>query len=234
MYGIIKRTADFLLSLLGLLVLLPLFILIIVLLKLTGDHEVFFFQERIGLNRRSFLMCKFATMIKNSSSIGNKTVTVRNDPRVTKVGRALRFTKFNELPQLFNVIKGEMSLVGPRPLPPASFEKYTQEIQSIIVQNRPGVTGLGSLVFRDEEKLVSEYRNLGKDPLEYYRENIYPYKGALEAWYIAHKSVLTDCKILILTFWSLIHIKSDMVYSWFQDIPARPYELTMEGLDAMR
>jgi len=233
-YYILKRTFDFLLSFTGFLLISPLFITIIIILKLTGEGEVFYLQERIGYNNKPFHIYKFATMLKDSPNMGHKTVTVRNDPRITKVGRVLRMTKINELPQILNVIKGDMALVGPRPLLATSVVKYTPEVQEILYKNKPGITGIGSLVFRDEELLVSTYRELGKDPMEYYKNHIYPYKGKLENWYYHNCSLVVDFKILFLTFWSLVKPDSELVFKRFKDLPRKPEVLTVEGVLLLR
>lgn len=217
-------------SLLGLLVLIPVIIPIMILLKMTAEGEVFFFQERMGYLNRKFGILKFATMLKDSPNMGTKSITVRNDPRITTIGRFLRISKLNELPQIINVIKGEMSLVGPRPLPVTSFDKYSPEVKEILYRNRPGITGIGSLVFRDEEKLVSIAKIHGLDPMEYYRNYIYPYKGALEVWYNNHISFYTDFMILLLTFVSLIHKDSDLVFKIFKTLPPKPESLTLTGI----
>ncbi|MCW2120291.1 sugar transferase [Flavobacterium sp. 7A] len=229
-YFILKRSFDLLVSLVGIIALSPLLIIIILILKFSGEGEIFYLQERMGLNKKPFHIYKFATMLKNSPNLGNKTLTVRNDPRITKTGQFLRMTKINELPQIINVIKGDMSLVGPRPLLSKSFEKYAPEVQSVIYKNRPGITGLGSLVFRDEELLVTMYKELGNDPVEYYKTNIFPHKGALEVWYYNNCCVLIDLKILFLTFWSLVNPKSQLVYIILKNLPIKPTSLTVAGL----
>lgn len=229
-YSSLKRVLDLLLSILGLVLISPIFLIIIVILKLTGEGEVFYLQERMGLNNKTFYIYKFATMLKNSPNLGNKTITVRNDPRITKAGNVLRITKINELPQIINVIKGDMALVGPRPLLAKSFAKYTPDVKNVIYKNRPGITGIGSLIFRDEELLVSTYKELGKDPLEYYRTYIYPYKGALEQWYYHNISLAVDFKIIFLTFWSLVNNDSQLVYKTFKNLPSKPESLTVSGI----
>lgn len=203
------------------------------MLKFTAEGEIFYLQERMGLNNKLFNIYKFATMLKDSPNLGNKTLTVRNDPRITKVGQFLRITKINELPQILNVIKGDMSLVGPRPLLPKSYEKYTVAVQNVIYKNRPGITGLGSLVFRDEELLVTKYKELGKDPIEYYKTYIYPHKGTLEEWYFYNCSILVDIKILFLTFWSLLNPKSQLVYRTLRNLPLKPDSLTEAGIQKL-
>jgi lipopolysaccharide/colanic/teichoic acid biosynthesis glycosyltransferase len=230
MYHIFKRFFDLLFGVVGLILISPLFGVISLFLKFSGEGDVFYLQERIGKHRKPFSIYKFATMLRNSPNMGNKTVTLRNDPRITLLGKYLRITKINELPQILNVLLGHMSLVGPRPLLPTSFVKYTPEVQDIISQLKPGITGIGSLVFRDEEKLTSAYKQLGKDPLDYYREHIYPYKGALESWYASNKSFLVDFSILVLTFWSIVYPKTQLTHQIFSTLPNKPSSLTLEGI----
>ncbi|MDB4735902.1 sugar transferase [Akkermansiaceae bacterium] len=233
LHSFVKRMLDVLLSLLALLFILPILILIIVILKFTGEGEIFYLQERMGLNKKPFYIYKFSTMLKNSPNIGNKTVTVRNDPRITKFGRILRLTKINELPQIFNVLKGDMSLVGPRPLLISGFFKYTLEVQELIYRNKPGITGIGSLIFRDEELLVTNYKKLQKNPLDYYRLYIYPYKGSLEQWYYHNQTFKLDLKILLLTFVSILMPSSQLVYKIFRDLPKKPDSLTLDGINEL-
>ena len=230
----IKRMLDLCLSAFGLLILSPLFIVIIMVLKLTGEREVFYLQERMGLNNKPFYIYKFATMLRDSANIGNKSLTVRNDPRITKVGVILRMTKINELPQIINVLKGDMALIGPRPIMEKSFGNYTLNVQKIIYKNRPGITGIGSLIFRDEEILVTKYKELGKNPSQYYKDYIYPYKGALEEWYFYNCSLSVDLKILFLTFWSLVNKDSQLVFKSLKGLPAKPETLTVEGIHKIK
>ena len=192
-----QRLADILLSLAGLLVLAPLFAVVAVVLRLTGEGDVFYRQQRVGRGGEPFGLIKFATMLRNSPSIGTGTITLRNDPRVLPVGRFLRKTKINELPQLVNVLRGEMSLVGPRPQTPRCFAAFPERSRACIVQVRPGLTGIGSLVFRDEEELMHESR----DPDAFYDSVIMPYKGLLEEWYVANASPALYLKLVLLTGW---------------------------------
>jgi lipopolysaccharide/colanic/teichoic acid biosynthesis glycosyltransferase len=230
MYKHFKRFFDIVFSLLGMMILLPIFLPVMLVLKLTGEGEIFYKQERVGYKNKTFGILKFATMLKESANIGNGLVTVRNDPRITPMGTFLRRTKINELPQIWNVFVGDMSFVGPRPLPKTSFAKYSAEVQSILYQNRPGITGIGSLVFRDEEKLITAYKNLGKDPLDYYRTYIYPYKGALESWYAKNQTFRVDLAILFLTFWALLSSNSELVFKLFPSISKKSVELTLDGV----
>ena len=150
------RILDIIFSLLALLFLCPVLLPIALVLRLTGEGEIFFVQERVGSNERPFGLIKFATMLKDSPQTGTGSITVRNDPRVLPVGRILRKTKINELPQLLNVLAGDMSVIGPRPLTKNHFNHYPPNLRKLIGSVRPGLSGVGSIVFRDEERLLSD------------------------------------------------------------------------------
>jgi lipopolysaccharide/colanic/teichoic acid biosynthesis glycosyltransferase len=218
MYLIIKRVFDIFFSLIALIILSPLLIPIVILLKLTGEHEVFYFQKRIGYKNREFNIWKFATMLKNSPNIGTGEITLRNDPRVTKMGKFLRITKINELPQVINVLKGDMSIVGARPLMKKSFDLYTEDVKAVVYNTPPGITGMGSIIFRDEEKIISE----SSDIQQTYRQ-IFEYKGQLEKWYQQHISFFTDFMIIFLTAWHIIFAKSKLVHKVFPSLPQRQF-----------
>jgi len=218
MYKPIKRLTDILIAGIALIILSPLLIPSIIILLLTGEHEVFYFQKRIGYKNRLFNIWKFATMMKNSPNMGTGEITLRNDPRVTKFGKILRMTKINELPQIINVFKGDMSIVGPRPLMEVSFKQYPEEVQQRIYNCKPGMTGIGSLIFRDEEKLVSD----APDPRAMYI-NIYLYKGKLELWYQQHTSLYTDFMIIFLTAWSILFPQNDLTNKVFKNLPERAF-----------
>lgn len=218
MYRIVKRIADIFIATIALILLSPIFIPAILILLVTGEHEVFYFQKRVGYKNKLFNIWKFATMVKNSPNIGTGEITLRNDPRVTRFGKILRITKLNELPQIINVFKGDMSIVGPRPLMPVSFNLYSEQVQKSIYNCKPGITGIGSLIFRDEEKMVSD----AKDPVAMY-ETIYPYKGALELWYHKNASTTTDFLIIFLTAWSILNPKHNLTKRVFNDLPPRPF-----------
>jgi lipopolysaccharide/colanic/teichoic acid biosynthesis glycosyltransferase len=228
MYERLKRIIDFSTALLGLILLSPLWIVIVPILKFTGEGEIFYRQKRIGLGKRPFLILKFATMLKNSPNLGTGTITLRNDPRVTPAGRFLRQTKINELPQIWNVLVGEMSLVGPRPLDDRAFRAYPAEVQDRIYRVKPGITGIGSLIFRDEEALLSSQQT---DPAKFYSEVIAPYKGEVEEWYAANRSLRVDALILVLTFWAVISPRSNAVYSVFRTLPRWNARPTRQGLE---
>ena len=217
LFYLVKRLLDLVIATAALILLSPILIPVMIILAFTGEREVFYFQKRIGYKNRPFDIWKFATMVKNSPNMGTGEITLRNDPRVTPFGKWLRMSKINELPQIINVFKGDMSIVGPRPLMEVSFRLYSPEVQRHIYRSRPGMTGIGSLVFRDEEKLLSD----ASDPRAMYAA-IYPYKGALEMWYQRHASVYTDLVIIFLTAWSILFPKNDLVNKFFKDLPVRP------------
>ena len=227
-YQLIKRVADFTAAAAGLAILSPLLIPVIVGLKLTGEGYVFYEQERVGYKRRRFGILKFATMLKDSPNMGTGDITLRNDPRVTPMGRWLRMTKLNELPQIINVLKGDMSLVGPRPLMPVSFAMYDEAARATVYESRPGITGIGSLVYRDEEALVSAATDAGIAPRDYYLHAIYPYKGLLEQWYYRRRGLRTDTLILVGTALSLVDSDTDWAARFFPGLPARPANLAPE------
>jgi lipopolysaccharide/colanic/teichoic acid biosynthesis glycosyltransferase len=220
MYSIIKRFFDIVFSLLALIILAPLLIPIVILLLLTGEHEVLYLQDRVGYRNSIFRIWKFATMLKNSPNMGTGDVTTRNDPRVTFMGKFLRMSKLNELPQLVNILKGDMSFVGPRPLMIAGFDRYSDEMKEKVYRARPGLTGIGSIVFRDEELIITQS---SLPPHECYRQVILPYKGAVEVWYQQHFSFYTDFMILFLTAWQIAMPKSELVYKVFPSLPARNF-----------
>jgi lipopolysaccharide/colanic/teichoic acid biosynthesis glycosyltransferase len=229
-YPGIKRFFDLLVSIGFLILLLPLMLPVIFLLRITGEGRIFYLQERIGKDQKPFRMIKFATMLENSLNMGARTVTLPHDPRITTLGKFLRKTKINELPQLINVLKGDMSFVGPRPLLPASFKKYFPEVRDRISRIRPGITGIGSVIFRDEAVLVAKVAALGMEPLDYYRDHIYPYKGQLEMWYQQRMSFYLDFVLILLTAVSIIYPGNSLSYKIFSDLPPKPAELTLEGI----
>ena len=195
----------------------PLLLGVMVLLRFTGEREVFYLQDRIGFKNRKFKIYKFATMLKESPNIGTGTITLRNDPRVTPVGKYLRMSKVNELPQLFNVLFGSMTLVGPRPFVDDTFAAYPSHVQHRVYEITPGLTGAGSIVYRDEEEIIS---SSDLPPAQCYRELIAPHKGELELWYQDHRSLLVDFQLLVLTLLAVfVPDTSSQLYRWF---PAAP------------
>jgi lipopolysaccharide/colanic/teichoic acid biosynthesis glycosyltransferase len=221
MYLFLKRLLDITVSLVTLVVLLPLFIPTIIALKLTAEGEVFYFQERIGLNNSRFQIWKFATMLKNSMNMGTGSITLQNDFRVTPIGKFLRKTKINELPQIINILKGDISLVGPRPLVTKTFSAYSSQVQEKIYKVKPGLTGIGSIIFRDEESIISAVKD--EDPHEFYKRVIAPYKGELEMWYQDHRSFFLDLQLIFMTAWVILFPKSRLYEKWFKDLPTRSF-----------
>lgn len=220
MYKIIKRFFDFIFAFVTILIISPLLIPIMIGLKLTGEGYIFYSQERVGYKNQLFSVWKFATMLKDSPNMKGGAITMRKDPRITPMGDFLRKTKINELPQIFNVLKGDMSFVGPRPvMKEQSFDYYPKDVQKVIYNVRPGITGIGSVIFRDEEELITQAKENGKDPKKFYIEEIYPYKGKLEKWYQANQSFIVDFKILFLTGWYILFSSSDLAFKWFKGLP---------------
>ena len=215
------RFFDILFSLLALFFLLPLFVPIVIILRFTGEKEIFYRQERVGQFGSTFNLLKFATMLKNSPAIGAGEITLKNDPRVLPFGRFLRKSKINELPQLINILLGQISIVGPRPMVPGTFNKYSLEARSELNKVKPGLTGMGSIIFRDEEKFLEGKKN----PKKFYDECIIPYKNKIELWYIKNQSIITYFKIIFVTAWVIIFSKSRIIEKFFSDIPVLPPSL---------
>lgn len=210
---------DVSVSAIALILLSPLFIVISLLLLFTGEHYVFYFQQRIGLKNKPFDIWKFATMLKNSPNMGTGTITLRKDPRVLPCGAFLRKTKINELPQIINVFIGNMSVVGPRPLTANHFNTYSQDVKEVLYHIKPGITGIGSIVFRDEERLISAS---DLPPAEFYAKYISPYKGELEKWYYNNRSLGVDIKLIFLTAWVIVKPESNLPFRWLKGLPERP------------
>ncbi len=216
-----QRLLDIVFSGIALLVLSPLLLPVVLILRLTGEGEVFFRQNRIGLHGNPFGLLKFATMLKNSPNMGTGTVTVKDDPRVLPFGRFLRKTKLNELPQLLNIFMGDMSIIGPRPQTRRCFDAFPPQSQAEIVKVRPGLSGIGSIVFRNEEELMHARRV----PERFYDEVIMPYKGKLEEWYVAHQGLWTYLACIFVTAWVVLFPDSKLAWKAFPGLPKPPVEL---------
>ena len=225
-----KRLMDLVVSGIVLIILCPLFAVIMVILRFSGEGEVWYPQERVGRDGKLFKVLKFATMLKASPNLGSKDITVQDDPRVLPVGKLLRKTKINELPQFINVFKGDMSLVGWRPLMPMSFDEYSDDIQKNIVSVQPGLTGIGSVVFRDEESIVTRAQAEGRDLRVTYRDEIMPYKGALELWYADHAGILTDLRIVFATVVAVFRPGWNGYRRWFDALPVPQTEFLSDHL----
>ena len=224
MYLFIKRLFDIVASLIAIICLSWLLIPIMIILACTGEHEIFYKQMRVGKGGNMFGVLKFATMLKDSPNIGAGLVTTRDDPRVLPFGKFLRKTKLNELPQLFNVLLGSMSVVGPRPMVKPDYDAYTEEAQQCYNQMTPGLSGIGSIVFRDEEYYISK----AKDPMAFLRQIIQPFKGQLEIWYFRNRTLWVDCKIIFLTVWVILFPKSELPYKAFPTLPRKDFDKEVE------
>lgn len=218
LYPFIKRAMDITLSGIAILLLSPLLIPVMIILKCTGEHDIFYGQIRIGLNNKNFKIWKFATMLRDSPSMSGGLHTTQGDPRVLPFGKFLRKTKINEIPQIFNIFLGDMSIVGPRPLVDKTFAPYSNEVKARIYTVRPGLTGIGSIVFRDEEAILTN----SKLPTDVcYAQEIAPYKGALEMWYLENISFWTDIKLIFATAWVVLFPESSIVNKWFKGLPTK-------------
>lgn len=216
-----ERFLDVVISGLALLLLSPLLVPIALALRFSGEGEVFYKQDRVGLHGRLFGLYKFATMLKDSPNIGTGTVTVKDDPRVLPMGKFLRRTKINELPQLLNIFLGHMSIIGPRPQTRRCFDAFPQSTQQAIVKVRPGLSGIGSIVFRGEEDMLHHH----SEPMRFYDEVIAPYKGVLEEWYVQHATIWTYIACIFITAWVVLVPGSTLAWRAFPDLPAPPPEL---------
>ena len=215
-YLFFKRLFDIFCSLVSIVLLCPLIIPIVLVLRFTGEGKVLYKQARIGLKNRRFGIYKFVTMLENSPNMGTRSITLPNDPRVLPIGKFLRKTKINELPQILNVLLGDMSIVGPRPLVQETFDTYSLDVQNQIYDSKPGLTGIGSIMFRDEESL---FKTTKMAPAEFYAKRISPIKGSLELWYKNHRSLWVDFLIVFLTAWVILFPKSKLPRRVFRDLP---------------
>ena len=161
-------------------------------------------------------------MLSNSANMGSGSLTLKNDPRVLPFGSFLRKTKINELPQILNIIIGDLAIVGPRPQMQVDFEKYSADVQKKIYNVRPGLTGIGSIVFRDEESLISLAAE-NENPHDFYKRVIAPYKGELEIWYQDNRSIYLDFQLIFMTAWAIVTPETRLYEKWFEDLPKRGF-----------
>lgn len=219
-----QRIFDILFSGIALILLSPLLLPLMFILRVTGEGEIFFPQKRVGRGGKDFKLYKFATMLKDSPNMGTGTVTVKNDPRILPIGGFLRKTKINELPQLINIFNGDMSVIGPRPQTQRCFNAFPQSSQNEIIKVRPGLSGIGSIIFRNEEDMM----HANNDPDKFYDEIVMPYKGLLEEWYVSHHSLFTYFILIGLTAWVVLRPNSDLIWKIFNDLPKPPIVLNRE------
>jgi lipopolysaccharide/colanic/teichoic acid biosynthesis glycosyltransferase len=195
----VKRMLDIVGSALGLLLLAPVLPLIAIVIKLDSPGPIFFRQERVGRGGRSFRIFKFRSMVVGAARTG-RALTVRGDPRITRMGMLLRRSKLDELPQLINVLAGDMSIVGPRPEVPEFMKFYTPDQRALMLSMRPGITDYAAILFRDESSLLDG----DSDPIEVYRDRIMPIKFAFYERYSRQIGVVNDLRIILATILLLI------------------------------
>ena len=221
MYKLVKRSLDFIVSFIVIFLLLPCLLPLAIVLRFTAEGEIFYLQNRMGFKNDKFKIFKFATMLKDSLNLGTGSITLTGDFRVTSIGKYLRSTKINELPQLYNILKGDISIVGPRPVLEQDWLLYPEFIRDKIYDVKPGLTGIGSIVFRDEESIVSKVKD--EDPHVYFKRVIAPFKGELEMWYQKHRSFSLDLKLIFLTAWVILSPTSKLYEKWFKNLPKRNF-----------
>ena len=221
-----ERIFDIVFSILALTIISPFLLIIIFILKLTGENKIFYLQERIGKDRKIFKIYKFATMLENSPNLETGSITIKNDPRILPFGRFLRKTKINELPQLLNILSGEMSLIGPRPLTSETFKMYSKNTQDLITGVRPGLSGIGSIIFRAEENILQD-KEISKD---FYIKVISPYKGLLEEWYINNNKIYLYFLFIFLTIWLIFFPNSKITWRVLKNLP-KPPDVLRESLN---
>lgn len=215
------RLLDIFFALLGFVCLSWVFLCAVIGLLFTGEHKVIYRQKRVGKGGKDFQLYKFATMLENSPNLPGGYLTLDNDPRILHFGNYLRRTKVNELPQLVNILKGDMSFVGPRPQARPHFEIYTESQRAVICTLIPGVTGVGSLFFRNEDAIL---KNSGK-PYEYFHDEVItPFKGELEIWYANHRTTGLYLKIIYLTAVTIVN-RHYNVLQHFAELPKPSEEL---------
>ncbi len=215
------RFFDIVLSFIAIIILLPLMIPIMIGLKLTGEHHVFYKQIRVGQNGREFGLLKFATMVENASSLPGGMHTLKNDPRMLPMGTFLRRTKINELPQLVNILIGDMSVIGYRPTDPHGYTRWPNFAKKKLYSAKPGLSGIGSIVFRNEDEILQNIQNCD----EYYEINILPYKMELESWYQDNKSASMYWKLIYLTIDAVLRPSKSSWKRKLKSIPPIPETL---------
>ncbi|ELC8427787.1 sugar transferase [Clostridium perfringens] len=200
MLNIAKRTFDLFFSLIGIIITIPIFILVSIMIKLTSKGTIIFKQERVGKNKKIFYIYKFRTMTDCDDRASDRQVTVINDQRITRIGRILRKYKIDELPQLYNVLKGDMSFVGPRP-EVKKYVKFYEEEYDEILKIKPGITDLASIEYIDENTIISKY----SDPEKVYIEEVLPKKLMLNKRYIEEMSIKNDILLILKTIKKIIN-----------------------------
>lgn len=216
-----QRFFDIVFSGIALIVFSPLLLLFAIILRFSGEGEVFFLQDRNGRDGKVFKLYKFATMLKDSPNLGTGTVTLADDPRILPLGGILRDYKINELPQLINIFKGDMSVIGPRPQTMRCFNTFSEEVQQDILKVRPGLSGLGVLIIYNEERMMKSY----EDAESFYDDVIMAYKGSLEQWYVSNISVMLYFVLIAATVWALVAKSSAFLFKLYPSLPVVPSAL---------
>lgn len=195
-----KRCFDLFFTIPGMILLVPVFLLVMAWIKISSPGPIFFRQERVGQFGACFLIYKFRTMVVDAEKLG-KQITIGQDKRITTCGKFLRKYKIDELPQLINVLKGDMSLVGPRPEVPRYVAEYPENIRQIVLSVPPGITDFASIQFVDESILLGKAR----DPEKVYIQEILPIKLEYCLKYVQERSVFLDFKLIVRTFFKIFH-----------------------------
>ena len=221
MYPSLKRGADIIFSILGILISAPLLLISIFLIFTSGETSPLYISYRIGKDGELFRMFKLRTMSRTRPS--KSPLTAYNDNRINFFGRFLRFSKIDELPQFFNILNGDLSFVGPRPMLPEVYIFYSDKTRKKLNKIRPGVTGIGSIVFRNESDLFKKVKGSHES---FYKDNIAPAKAELEVWYTKNRSFVIDFKILVFTMVALFYGQVKLLKRHFKNLPTN--ELFLE------
>ena len=219
------RFFDIIFSSLAIVIMFPFMLPIMLTLKLTGEHDIFYRQKRVGKYGKEFSLIKFATMLRDSSNMPGGYCTLKDDPRLLPMGGFLRKTKINELPQLINIIRGQMSIVGYRPLLRCHYDHYSNKTKQALHNIRPGLSSIGSIIFRDEEKILQSIADI-ENRVRFYNNVIMPFKGELECWFVDRYNILNYFKIIIFTFVCVVNPNTNISKKMFSDLPEPPIELT--------
>jgi len=210
-----KRIFDFCVAFTLLLILSPILLPVVIALRFSGENKVFYRQERIGRDNKIFSITKFATMLEDSPNMEGGSYTLTNDPRILPMGHFLRKSKINEIPQLLDILLGKMSFVGPRPQMIKVHSWYPEEYSEVFIDLRPGITGIGSIVFRDEETIL-----LSAENYDYcYKNEIIPAKTKLELWYKENRTFFMDILLMFITAWVVLFPKSSILNKLYPALP---------------
>lgn len=212
-----KRLFDIITSFIAMLILTPILIPVMIILRFSGEGEIFYRQKRIGRDNKQFFITKFATMLKDSPNIGSGEHTLQEDPRVLPYGKFLRKSKINELAQLWDIFIGKMSWVGPRPTTPSHHALYPDYYAVVMNNHQPGLTGVGSIIFRNEEDIISK----AEDFKICYAQEIVPHKAEVEKWYKENRTFFMDIMLMFITAWVVVRSDSNILFKIYPSIPKK-------------